>query len=127
MMRPDTYIQKYIDTTWQPLHETPPFPAYPSGHAAFGGAATTILDAILDFKAPFTDRSHENTEIFNEKPRTYHSFKEMAEENALSRLYIGVHYRMDCEEGLRIGYLIGKKIANLKVSNNHAKIVEKRI
>ena len=127
MMRPDTYIQKYIDTTWQPLHETPPFPAYPSGHAAFGGAATTILDAILDFKAPFTDRSHENTEIFNEKPRTYYSFKEMAEENALSRLYIGVHYRMDCEEGLRIGYLIGKKIANLKVSNNHAKIVEKRI
>lgn len=47
----------------------------------------------------------------------------MAEENALSRLFIGVHYRMDCEEGLRLGYLIGEQVSAFKVRKGH-KLVE---
>jgi signal transduction histidine kinase len=125
IIRPDTYIQKNIDADWKPLHETPPFPAYPSGHAAFGGAGTTVLSKMLNLNTPLTDRSHEHSKIFNGKPRTYNSFKEVAEENALSRLYMGVHYRMDCEEGLRIGNLIGEKTFQIMVKNSPGKIVEK--
>ncbi|MBL7818877.1 MAG: phosphatase PAP2 family protein [Saprospiraceae bacterium] len=118
LLRPETYIQKHIDATWKPLHDTPPFPAYPSGHSAFGAAAASILESILGQNKPLTDRSHENSTVFMGKPRSFSSFKAMAEENALSRLYMGVHYRMDCEEGLRLGYAIGRKVATLKVQPN---------
>jgi hypothetical protein len=39
----------------------------------------------------------------------------MATENALSRMYMGVHYRIDCEEGLRLGYLISDEVLKLKL------------
>jgi hypothetical protein len=57
-----------------------------------------------------TDRCHENRVDFNGKPRSFNSFYEMAEENALSRIPLGVHWRMDCEEGLRLGYLCGRRV-----------------
>jgi hypothetical protein len=43
----------------------------------------------------------------------------MAEENALSRIFIGVHYRMDCEEGIRLGTLIGRVSNGEKTSFNY--------
>jgi hypothetical protein len=39
----------------------------------------------------------------------------MADENAYSRMLIGVHFRNDCEEGLRLGKLVGKKVVDLKL------------
>jgi hypothetical protein len=32
------------DPDWKPLLSTPPFPDYISGHAAFGGAAASVLE-----------------------------------------------------------------------------------
>jgi signal transduction histidine kinase len=106
--RPDIYIQRNIDASWKPLHDTPSFPSYPSGHSAFGAAAVVILSDLLGANMPLKDRSHENSKVFIGKPRTFNSFKNMADENAISRLYMGVHYRMDCEEGLRLGTAIGR-------------------
>jgi hypothetical protein len=108
--RPETYIQQHISAHWQPLHETPSFPAYPSGHATFGAVAAEILKANLGEIKSFTDKTHEERPEFRGRPRTYHSFDEMAKENAFSRLPMGVHYRMDCEEGFRMGKIIGKKV-----------------
>jgi hypothetical protein len=34
----------------------------------------------------------------------------MAEENAYSRIPIGVHFRMDCVEGITLGARVGKKV-----------------
>jgi signal transduction histidine kinase len=113
--RPDTYIQRNIDANWQPLHDTPPFPTYPSGHSSFGAAASVVLSNLLSPKLSMTDYSHQDSKIFIGTPRSFNSFKAMAEENALSRIFIGVHYRMDCEEGIRLGTLIGEKVSALKV------------
>jgi signal transduction histidine kinase len=124
LLRPDAYIQLHIDPNWKPLHDTPSFPSYPSGHSAFGGAAATVLSSLLGEDKPLTDRSHEECKVFNGTPRSFNSFRAMAEENALSRLYIGVHYRMDCEEGLRLGYLIGAKISGFKIWDGD-KLVQK--
>ena len=41
----------------------------------------------------------------------------MARENALSRIIIGVHWRMDMDEGLRLGELIGKEVSELQIEN----------
>jgi signal transduction histidine kinase/membrane-associated phospholipid phosphatase len=124
LLRPEIYIQHHIDPLWKPLHDTPSFPSYPSGHSAFGGAAAVVLSNILGENRSLTDRSHEDCTVFIGRPRTFTSFKAIAEENALSRLFIGVHYRMDCEEGLRLGYLIGENMSSLKVRKLY-KLVEK--
>ena len=47
LIRPYTYIRRYIDTTWTPAIVTPPFPEYPSGHSGQSAAAATVLTALL--------------------------------------------------------------------------------
>lgn len=118
--RPETYIGRNIKPGWKALHESPSFPAYPSGHSAFGAAAAAVLGAQLGEHFQLTDRTHEHRQEFVGKPRTYQSFADMAKENAASRVLMGVHYRMDCEEGLRLGKMIGRKIAALPLHRKEA-------
>jgi hypothetical protein len=113
--RPESYIRRNIEPNWKPLHDSPSFPAYPSGHSTFGATSTEILKAILGDTQKLTDRTHRTRTEFKGNPRTYYSFDEMVKENAFSRLSMGVHYRMDCEEGLRMGKVIGKKVAQFNI------------
>lgn len=112
--RPVTYIRREIDPSWQPhLWFTPSFPAYPSGHATFGAAGSEALTSIFGDKYAMVDRSHQGRVEFLGTPRSYKSFYEMAEENAYSRIPLGVHFRMDAEEGVRLGYAIGRKVSSM--------------
>jgi len=113
--RPESYIHRVIESKWIPLHESPPFPAYPSGHSVFGAASAVVLEQIFGDRFKMTDYSHEKRKEFLGKPRKFVSFREMANENAISRMYMGVHYRLDCEEGLRLGYMIGNETIKLKL------------
>jgi hypothetical protein len=61
----------------------------------------------------FTDFCHQNRTEFIGTPRSFKSFTDMAYENGLSRIPLGVHFRMDSEEGLRLGYLAGEKVLEL--------------
>lgn len=120
--RPQSYINRVIDPNWKPaLYNpltgeegvTPSFPAYPSGHSTMGAAGAEALSSIFGYDYAMADRCHENRTEFEGKPRFFSSFYEMAEENAWSRVPLGVHYRMDCTEGVRYGYAIGRKVNNL--------------
>lgn len=120
--RPISYIKRTIDPTWRTrlnnpisimVGITPPFPAYPSGHSCFGAAAAEVLTDIYGPAYAMTDNCHKGRTEFNGTPRSFNSFYEMAQENAYSRVLLGVHYRMDCEEGLRMGYAIGRKVNQL--------------
>jgi hypothetical protein len=119
--RPVTIINKLISPTWSVapltstsfLRSTPSFPAYPSGHSTFGAAAAEALTSVFGNNFSMTDRCHENRTDFNGRPRTFNSFYDMALENSLSRIYLGVHFRMDCEEGLRLGYQVGRRVNSL--------------
>lgn len=120
--RPETYIRRVIKPDWNtilnnPLNGqngmNPAFPAYPSGHATFGAAATEILSDEFGYAYSMTDRCHENRTNFDGRPRSFNSFHEMALENALSRIYLGVHFRMDAEEGMRYGQEIGRRVNRL--------------
>jgi hypothetical protein len=108
--RPETYINKHIDKTWRPFSPSPPFPSYPSGHSMIGAAVAEVLTALYGDAYALTDQSHEGLRDFEVKPRRFGSFQEMAKENAISRVFLGVHWRFDCEEGLRLGSLIGKEV-----------------
>jgi hypothetical protein len=80
-------LNKQIKT----LTGVPNFPAYISGHSTFSGAAAEILSYLVPSKAA--------------------DFKAMATEASNSRMYGGIHYRADCEQGLAAG----KKIGNYAV------------
>ncbi|MCC6724324.1 MAG: vanadium-dependent haloperoxidase [Saprospiraceae bacterium] len=116
LLRPETFIRHTIQPDWRPIVHTPSFPAYPSGHAMFSAAAAEVLTQLYGKKYELTDRSHEGRTEFKGTPRHFHSFYEMAFENASSRIALGVHYRMDCDEGTRLGLNIGKEIAAVPVA-----------
>lgn len=120
--RPATYILKVIDPNYKPnlnnpltgdIGFTPPFPAYPSGHSTMGAAAAEALASVFGYAYSMTDRCHENRTEFEGKPRSFGSLYEMALENAWSRVLLGVHWRMDCDEGVNFGTKIGRAVNNL--------------
>jgi hypothetical protein len=120
--RPESYIKRLIDPSWEPNLEnpltgdkgiSPSFPAYPSGHATFSAAASEALASVFGYSYGMTDNCHRNRSEFSGYPRTFSSFFEMAMENAWSRVPLGVHYRMDADEGVRYGTEIGRVVNRL--------------
>ncbi len=118
VMRPSVFIQDYIDPAYQTNlfrlipWPNPTFPGYPSGHSCFASAAAGVFIDFLGNQTNFTDRTHEGRTEFRGAPRTFGTFEEMAAENAFSRIPLGVHIRMDCVEGLRLGYEISEAVNN---------------
>lgn len=116
VMRPSVYIQEFIDSDFQTnlypyiSWPNPSFPSYPSGHSTFASAAAGIFIHHFGNNTDFIDRSHEGRTEFNGTPRAYTTFTQMAAENGFSRLPLGVHLRMDCTEGLRLGYEISDAV-----------------
>lgn len=105
-VRPETVITKLIDPEWRPRIQTPPFPEYISGHAVISAAAAEVLTHSFGDKIAYTDSSE--TE-FGIPPRSFPSFRDAAQEAALSRVYGGIHYKNACI----IGNMSGRKIGDL--------------
>lgn len=111
LIRPETLINKYIDNTWTPLLQTPPFPEYTSGHSVVSGAASEVLTSIFGDNYAFED----TTELqFGLPVRNFTSFRNAAKEAAISRLYGGIHYNAAVVEGLKQGINVGNLI-NTKI------------
>lgn len=98
------------DPDWQPLLEfSPPFPAFPSGHAAFAAAHAEIMAQFFGTdEMTFTLTTDEP--IVHDVTRSFTSFSGAARENGLSRVYLGVHYRFDADTSFSLGSTIGHYI-----------------
>jgi hypothetical protein len=102
-----------------PQGVTPAFPAYPSGHSGFGGCGSKILSSFFEYTPEhpgtytFTDMCHNGRVEFLGMPRTFNSIEDSGVENALSRIPLGVHFRMDCDEGLRMGRVAAQRVLEL--------------
>ncbi len=110
LIRPVSYIKRYIDPSFNTVIGTPPFPAYTSGHSCEIGAGSRILTSLFTNGSgdyAFTDYSQLQYGFF---ARSYSNFDEMAEECASSRLYGGIHYPIDNSKGLQVGRAIGDNI-----------------
>lgn len=105
-IRPETAINQ-IYQDWHPYIQTPPFPSYVSGHATNSSAAAETMTAWFGDQLSFTDTSLLEFGIAN---REIKSFRSAAAEAAMSRLYGGIHFRFDNEEGLRVGKQVGELI-----------------
>lgn len=68
----------------------PPFPGYVSGHSTISSAAATVLGALLPGKADL--------------------FMKNAAEARDSRLYAGIHFPSDNEQGFALGIKVGEAV-----------------
>lgn len=107
VLRPETFINRYIDDTWRPILNAPPFPEYPSGHACVSTAAATILTQLFGADQPFTDGSETQYDL---PARTFPSFQAAATEAGLSRLYGGIHFRSSIEAGNTLGKQVAERL-----------------
>lgn len=120
------------DANWLPLgapndngggtNFTPPFPAYASGHATFGAALFRTMARFYGRdNISFTIGSDEYNGITTDQNgqvrpvvfRSYTSFSQAAEENGQSRIYLGIHWKFDKEQGIKQG----KSIADYVFQN----------
>ena len=107
LIRPETVINEFIDPEWKPVLQTPPFPEHTSGHSVISASAATALTSIYGEPFAFTD----TVEVAYGLPaRQFNSFRDAADEAAISRLYGGIHYRPAIEYGVDQGKQVGQLI-----------------
>ncbi|MFN8355176.1 MAG: vanadium-dependent haloperoxidase [Spirosomataceae bacterium] len=85
-----------IDSDIRTTIGLPNFPSYTSGHSTFSGAGAALLSYLFP----------------TETERLFAKAKEASE----SRIYGGIHYRIDCEVGLQVG----QKIADFAIQRAKA-------
>ncbi|MET0741003.1 MAG: vanadium-dependent haloperoxidase [Candidatus Nanopelagicales bacterium] len=102
------------DPTWTPLVTTPPIPDYDSAHTVEGAAAAAVLRGFfrtdrIGFEACSLTLPAGST-CADDSPvrREFGSFSGAAQENGVSRIYVGFHFRDAVDAGMRHGRQIGK-------------------
>ncbi len=113
----DGNVNTVSDPTWEPLSHVgvggdpfnPPFPAYVSGHATFAATGASLIAQFfgtddIAFVLDTDDVDADGVE------RSFDSLSEAAWENAISRVYLGVHWRFDAVAGNELGYDIGEYV-----------------
>ncbi len=92
------------DPNWEPVHNTPGFPDYPSGHCITSGGALGVLLALFpDDKVNVSDTHMPLVGIV----RSWTSFTQMAKEVEDARVWAGIHFRAADEDGTKMGRKIG--------------------
>jgi membrane-associated phospholipid phosphatase len=71
------------DPTIKTAFPTPNFPSYTSGHSDFSAAAGGVLSYIF--------------------PKEKSDLQAKVQQASMSRLYAGIHYRFDCDQGVKVG------------------------
>jgi len=112
----DGNTETIADPAWEPLEQTPPIPDYDSGHSVEGGAAAEVLQRFFKtdqvrFNLCSLTLSLPEEQCGGEQEvlRSYSSFTQAANENGISRILIGYHFRKAVEEGIKHGRRIGKR------------------
>lgn len=113
-LRPQTAIRQLLDDDYLTVVATPPFPEYTSGHSVQSGAVAAVLKDAFGGPVAFTNRmkTDPSKSAFGSfEARSYDSFRDAADEVALSRVLGGKHFPLTAERGLDQGESIGRAIA----------------
>jgi membrane-associated phospholipid phosphatase len=85
-------FQRIFDPTFTTVIPTPNFPSYTSGHSTISSAAAVILGQLFPEEAMY--------------------FLSQAQEAAMSRLWAGIHFPQDNNNGFAVGQQIGSEYVN---------------
>lgn len=91
-----TIRPKVYDSSIDYIIEVPKHPSYPAGHAAEGSMASAVLSYFF--------------------PKESQHWKQMADEEATSRIWAGVHYPIDIQGGKETGGKVAHEV--LKITSN---------
>jgi hypothetical protein len=91
-------------------HFSPPFPAYISSHATFGAAHAAAMRLVLSTdNITFTLTTEDPNAVG--VTRNFNSLTAAALENGRSRVYLGVHFQWDGDNGFLSGTKVGEYVA----------------
>ena len=122
----DGLDETIADADWQPLLLDPPFPDYLSGHSTFGGAFGSVLDTLFPEATDIQVVSQDivpgngifettNDSLFNIDDfgpvRTFDSYADVGAEDAVSRVFAGVHVLESTSDAAAVGGDIGTFVA----------------
>jgi len=105
------------DPAWNPLATTPADPSYPGAHSVISEAGATILTRFYGPARPITVTS----EVLPGVTRVFHRFQDAAEEAGRSRIYAGVHTRLDHDAGQRLGRDVARFVVAATVGSRIAR------
>lgn len=107
------------EKTWTNTHRhTYAFPSYPSAHGtACAAAMAAFIEVFGDERAfvmhtPMVDVAGPFSGKIEMQPptRSFESFSEAATECGASRVYLGIHFRYDSVEGVKLGRAVGGNV-----------------
>jgi len=102
------------DATWTPLLTTPPYPSYPGNMAGIGACAAEALAMGVGTDTFAFSATWVSNNASPNVTRQYSSFSQLAQEEADSRIYGGIHYRFDNEASQKAcKRLVGHAYASL--------------
>ncbi len=107
------------EATWTNTHRhTYAFPSYPSAHGTACAAAMTVFSDVfgaeyafsmripmVDVAGPFSGKIE-----MHPPTRDFDKFSDAAMQCGLSRVYLGIHFRYDSIEGVRLGEKVGRNV-----------------
>ncbi len=105
LLRPETYINRYINPDWQPKLESPLFPEYTSAHSLVSATSAAILTRHYG-DVSFSD---DTNEFFGLGTREFDGVWQAAKEAAQSRFFGGIHYSFACDDAFEQGKKLGAK------------------
>ena len=97
------------DVNWEPLSNTPADPSYPGAHSDLSFAAATVLSHQYGDSNRLTVHSITMPGV----DRTFSQFSDAATAAGLSRIYAGVHTRIDHEAGRALGIQVADYVLSL--------------
>jgi hypothetical protein len=96
------------DSTWLPLITTPPYPSYAGNLATIGASAARALQLVCGTNDVPVAVTWSLPGGLPAVTRHYDSFWEAAEEEAMARIYGGIHYRFDQQAGQQVGQSVAE-------------------
>jgi membrane-associated phospholipid phosphatase len=95
--------QRIFDPTFATVIPTPNFPSYTSGHSTISSAAAVVLGQLFPEEAIY--------------------FLSQAHEAAVSRLWAGIHFPQDNDNGFAVGQYIGREYVKDMLKPPHQFVV----
>jgi hypothetical protein len=82
------------NATFVSLIGTPPYPSYPGNMACIGASSAAVFERVwggdsASMTVTWTGINQSNV------TRTYNGFRQLADEQAISRIYAGIHFKFD--------------------------------